>query len=136
MNRPGAARSAWFGRYGVITSFVLHCVTGLAAVAAHYGIMWAVLRAGTPSLAATCLGFAGGAATRFFLSYHTVFAPTRRARSAALRFVGALGLQFLANAGLFWALTQLGLPVWPAQVITTIALTVINYLIYRLWVFT
>jgi len=30
---------------------------------------------------------------------------------------------------------ELGLPLWPAQIVTTVLLTVSNYLAYRLWVF-
>jgi putative flippase GtrA len=32
-------------------------------------------------------------------------------------------------------LTQQGIAVWPAQIATTVLLTVVNYLVYRWWVF-
>ncbi len=54
---------------------------------------------------------------------------------AAFKFSVSLLLQFVANAVLFSFLASLSVPVWPAQLTTTIALTAGNYLVYRYWVF-
>jgi putative flippase GtrA len=56
-------------------------------------------------------------------------------QTAGLRFAVAIAAQLAANTGLLAALTGAGLTVWPAQVVTTILLTVVNYLVYRWWVF-
>lgn len=118
-----------------IHTFVLHVMTGFIAVAAHYASMYALLRAGLTGVPASTLGFVAGALTRFALSYWHIFEPTRGVRVAGMRFVVAIALQMAANSGLLALLLQSGLSVWPAQVTTTVALTFVNYLGYRLWVF-
>lgn len=116
-------------------SFSLHVVTGLAAVAVHYALMYGLLRAGLTPVAATTGGFAGGALARFVLSYAHIFTPTKGVQAAGARFVVAIVAQLVANSAMLAALTQAGLAVWPAQVLTTILLTFGNYLVYRWWVF-
>jgi putative flippase GtrA len=116
-------------------SFSLHVVTGFAAVAAHYALMYALMQAGLAAVPASAVGFLAGALTRFALSYAHIFTPTQGVPAASLRFAVAIGAQLAANSALLAALTQSGLPVWPAQVTTTILLTFVNYLVYRWWVF-
>lgn len=116
-------------------SFSLHVVTGFAAVAAHYGLMYALIRFGLAPVPASAVGFAAGALTRFVTSYAHIFAPTRGVHAAGLRFVVTIVAQLAANSALLAVLTQSGVAVWPAQVATTIALTFVNYLVYRWWVF-
>ena len=118
-----------------IHSFSLHVVTGFAAVAAHYLLMYVLMRIGLSPLPASAAGFMAGALTRFVLSYAHVFAPTQGVHAAGLRFIIAIAAQLAANTGLLAALTATGLAVWPAQVLTTVLLTVVNYLVYRWWVF-
>jgi putative flippase GtrA len=84
---------------------------------------------------ASTLGFVGGASTRFILSYWHIFEPSRGVRVASLRFAVVIALQMLANSALLALLLEAGISLWPAQVTTTIALTFVNYLAYRLWVF-
>ncbi len=122
-------------RYNWSVGFVAHVITGVMATGVHYLIMWALLKAGLSPLAASSLGFVGGAVTRFFLSYFHVFAPQSSVPSAAGRFVLVLALQMALNAVLLAGLMQL-LPLWWAQLVTTAILTVFNYVAHRLWVFT
>ncbi len=134
MSEP--TRQAWYRqRSHVLTGFILHCLSGVIAVAVHYGIMFAALQLGLAPLTSTSLGFAGGALTRFLMAYYHIFTPSDAMHIAAVKFALVLGLQFLANGALFAALTGAGLPVWPAQVLATGLLTVGNYLAYRYWVF-
>lgn len=121
--------------FAMAFSFALHVGTGFIAVAAHYGVMWALLHAGMRPVAASSAGFVGGAATRFALSYTGVFVPTRGVAAAGSRFVVAILLQLMLNSALLAALLSAGIDVWPAQVTATIGLTTINYIIYRAWVF-
>lgn len=116
-------------------SFSLHIVTGCAAVAVHYALMYALIRVGVAPVPASAVGFAGGALTRFVTSYAHIFTPSRGVHAAGLRFVVTVGVQLVSNSLLLATLTQWGMAVWPAQVATTIALTFVNYLIYRWWVF-
>jgi len=118
-----------------IHSFSMHVVTGFAAVAAHYALMYALMRVGVMPISASAVGFVAGALTRFVLSYAHVFSPTQSVHAAGARFVVAIALQLAANTGLLAGLTHAGLAVWPAQVLTTVLLTVVNYLVYRWWVF-
>jgi len=118
-----------------VYTFVLHIATGFLAVAAHYAVMYGLVRGGLAGVPASALGFLAGAATRFALSYWHIFAPTRGVRVASVRFVVVIGIQLVANSALLAALIEAGLELWPAQVLTTIVLTSANYLAYRLWVF-
>ncbi len=120
---------------GLIANFSLHVLTGFAAVAVHYGVLYALLRLSVPPLVASGIGFCGGAATRFALAYWRVFSPSHGLTTAGRRFVVALGLQALANTALLGFLLETGLGVWPAQIATTVLLTFGNYVAYRLWVF-
>jgi putative flippase GtrA len=116
-------------------TFVLHVATGFLAVAAHYAVMWGFVRGGMAGVPASALGFAGGAATRFALSYWHIFEPTRGMKVASARFLVVILLQLAANSALLALLLDGGVPLWPAQIATTIVLTFANYLAYRLWVF-
>jgi putative flippase GtrA len=116
-------------------SFSLYVVTGFAAVAAHYALMYVMLRAGLVPVAASAVGFGGGALTRFILAYAHIFTPSAGVHLAGMRFAVAIAAQLAANSALLAALTNGGVAVWPAQVATTILLTFGNYLVYRWWVF-
>jgi len=119
----------------LLASFTLHVITGFLAVGVHYGILYGLLRVGFDAIAGSAVGFVGGAITRFLLAYHHVFTPSHGLGIAGRRFLVALGLQFVANGALLAGLLAAGLPVWPAQVATTVLLTFANYAVYRLWVF-
>jgi len=120
---------------GLIANFSLHVLTGFAAVALHYGVLYGLLKLGVAPLAASAIGFCGGALTRFALSYWRVFSPSHGLTIAGRRFVIAIALQAAANTALLALLLSLGVGVWPAQIATTIVLTFVNYAAYRLWVF-
>jgi putative flippase GtrA len=64
-----------------------------------------------------------------------VFTPSESVVFALPRFLLALAAQWALNALLLGGLMQTGLSVWVAQITTTILLTFVNYLVYRLWVF-
>jgi putative flippase GtrA len=120
---------------GLIANFSLHVLTGFAAVAVHYSVLYALLRIDVPPLVASGIGFCGGAATRFALAYWRVFAPTQGLTTAGRRFAVVLGIQAVMNTALLGLLLSTGIGVWPAQIATTILLTFGNYVAYRLWVF-
>ena len=115
--------------------FVRHVLTGLLAVLVHYGLMSMALRADAAPLVATSIGFIGGAVVRFLTAYFHVFAPSELVKLALPRFLLALTAQWVLNALLLGGLMQAGLSVWIAQITTTVLLTFVNYLVYRLWVF-
>ena len=116
-------------------SFAFHCATGLLAVAAHYAVMWLLLRFGVNAVAASAVGFLCGAAVRFLFAHFAVFAPAQRVRATLAKFGMLLLVQLGSNSLLLTALVAMDVPVWWAQVAVTIFLTFINYAVYRLWVF-
>ena len=118
-----------------IVRFARHVLTGVLAVLVHYGLMSLALRADAAPLIATSIGFIGGAIVRFLTAYFHVFAPCESVRFALPRFVLALAAQWALNVILLGGSMQMGLSVWVAQIATTILLTFVNYLVYRLWVF-
>jgi putative flippase GtrA len=126
-------RRAFF--IGLVANFTLHVLTGFIAVAVHYSMLYLLLQVSMPPLVASAIGFCGGAVTRFVLAYYRVFAPTQGLTAAGWRFVVVIGAGMLANTALLGALLGAGLSVWPAQIATTISLTLGNYIAYRLWVF-
>ena len=125
----------WGGIKSWAHGFALHIITGLAAVAVHYSLMWFTIKLGAVPVVASSSGFLAGALVRFLLSYRHVFSPTIGAPTALFRFVAALALQMMANALLLGLLIQMNIGVWSAQIVATAVLTVVNYMIYRLWVF-
>ncbi len=121
-------------KYNWLTGFVLHLITGAMATTAHYGVMWLLLQAGFTSLVATSVGFVFGAVTRFFLSYFHVFSSKATIPMAIGRFIFALLVQLACN-GLLLNEIHKFIPLWEAQVVTTITLTVFTYIAHRVWVF-
>jgi len=115
--------------------FTQHLLTGAIATAAHYVVMWLALSAQLSPAVATSVGFIVGAATRFLFSYYHVFEPGKGAAATVPHFILALGLQMLVNAGLLTVFLSMSLPVWPSQVLTTVLLTIFNFLIQKYWVF-
>ncbi len=118
-----------------IVRFARHILTGVLAVLVHYGLMSLALRVDAAPLIATSIGFIGGAIVRFLTAYFHVFAPSESVKFALPRFLLALAVQWALNALMLSGLMGAGLSVWVAQVATTILLTFVNYLVYRLWVF-
>lgn len=115
-------------------SFVLHVLTGFLVVGAHYSVMWLLVAVGMGGVAASAIGFLGGAATRFAMSYR-IFSPDHGVPVALWRFAIALGLQWVANIALLEGFLLAGLGLWIAQFSVTVLLTVLNFLAYRIWVF-
>ena len=115
--------------------FFQHLVTGIIATAAHYTVMWFILSVEILPTIATTIGFIAGATTRFLFSYFHIFEPERDWSAAVPYFILALGLQMLLNAFLLSLFISLNIPVWPSQVLTTGLMTILNFMVYKFWVF-
>lgn len=115
--------------------FSLHVLTGFLAVGAHYSVMWVLTQLGMAAVPASATGFCGGALVRFALSHYAVFSPADGVTATLPRFLVAVAAQLTANSLLLAGLLALGLSVWTAQVCTTVLLTFVNYVAYRVWVF-
>ncbi len=101
---------------------------------AHYSAMWMFLQMNVASLTATSAGFLFGAVTRFLLSYFHIFSPSAAIPKAVGRFILALSAQMGFNTVLVAGFLHI-MPIWHAQIMTTMLLTVFNYIVYRIWVF-
>jgi putative flippase GtrA len=115
--------------------FVLHVFTGAVSVIAHYMLMGLLLRQGVGPLVASSVGFSAGAVVRFLTAYLFVFEPEDSWRHALPRFIVSLGIQGTGNAGLLWFFIALQIPIWAAQILATGLMTILNFLMYRVWVF-
>ncbi len=97
--------------------------------------MWVLLKQDIAPLTASIFGFCAGAIVRFLTAYLAVFEPEQPWALALPRFLASLVIQGAGNAGLLWLLLALNLPVWIAQILVTGAMTILNFVVYRLWVF-
>ena len=118
-----------------LSKFSLHVLTGGISVLIHYGAMWILLTQDVGPLTASIFGFCAGATIRFLTAYLAVFEPAQPWGRALPRFLASLILQGACNAGLLWLLLALHFPVWIAQILVTGAMTILNFVVYRLWVF-
>ena len=90
----------------------------------------------TASHYATTIGFAIGAAVKYWLNYTAVFRSRARHTRAIMRFAITLGAMIALNALVFRAFEHgLGLHYILAQAITTVLLIAPGYLVHRHWVF-
>ncbi len=69
------------------------------------------------------------------MAYFKVFTPKNSVILTIPRFLLALAVQGILNSTLLALLLAAGMAVWWAQIATTTAMTFLNYLVYRLWVF-
>ena len=110
---------------------------GGIATASHYATTIAAVEVlAIAPLAATTLGFAIGAAVKYWLNYTAVFRSRARHARAIARFGITLGALIALNALVFRAFEHgLGMHYVMAQAITTVLLIAPGYLIHRHWVF-
>lgn len=118
-------------------SLPLYVGTGGVATASHYVVTVASVEVfAVAPIVASVMGFATGAAIKYWLNYSMAFASRARHARAMVRFALALALLMALNTALF-ALFQrgLGMHYLLAQAITTILLIAPGYVIHREWVF-
>lgn len=118
-----------------LKSFFLHIITGFICVAVHYSIMNFMILVGSNPLLASSVGFVFGAIMRFLLAYYHVFTPESTIPDALPKFIIALVFQGCLNLLLLNLFLFLGLTVWVSQIIATIVMTVLNFIVYKIWVF-
>jgi putative flippase GtrA len=115
--------------------FFLHVITGFLAVLLHYAVMSQLLEENYSPVIASSGGFVFGALTRFFMAYFHVFSPKSSIAHTLSKFILCLVIQAFLNFLLLKAFIGLSMPIWWSQIFTTGSLTVINYVVYRVWVF-
>jgi putative flippase GtrA len=122
---------------GQITRFV---ASGGAVAALYMATTATLLAIGTRAQLALVIGYALGLVLHFTLNRHFVFMPSR---GFAHR-VSAQGVRYLAVAAGGYAVTAAALATLPGRlstpsvvvfVVVTVAITVVNFVILRSWVF-
>lgn len=109
---------------------------GGVSTLAHWAVMAVLVHLGAMPLLGTVVGATVGAATNYGLQYHVTFRSDRAHRHALPRYLLVCGVGWLANALLFAGLYNgLNLPVAAAQVLTTMAVAVLSYGLYKQLVF-
>jgi len=110
--------------------------SGGLATALHWLVMTALVSIQVPAVAATALGAIAGACLNYLLQYHFTFrARTDHTKSVPV-YVLVAALGWLANLGLFAGLhLLLDLPAASAQVLTTGIVALLNYVLYKRFVF-
>ena len=99
--------------------------------------MWGLLAFDvcTPAPASSA-GYGLGALFNYYLNHRYTFRSLLNHQSAVLRFAGLVAIGLTLNAALLDQLSQdFGLNLWVSQIIATIAVTLINFLLAKLWVY-
>ena len=114
-----------------------YVAAGLAATGSHYAVMVALVQwAGWWEVAASSAGFLAGAAVKYPLNYWVVFRSSARHGDALVRFAIGLAAGFALNGIILAALlATLDAHYLVSQVLTTGAVTLVNYLLARNWIF-
>lgn len=114
-----------------------YVASGLAATGSHYAVMVALVQwAGWWEVAASSAGFLAGAAVKYPLNYWVVFRSGARHGDALVRFAIGLAAGFALNGIILAALlATLDAHYLVSQVLTTGAVTLVNYLLARNWIF-
>ncbi len=115
--------------------FFWHVITGFMATGAHYGLMAVALNWFPSAVFASSLGFIAGALTRFLTAHTIVFRGHRLLWPTAWRFLISLLIQLILNAVLLQLLLLIIDHLWLAQVMATALMVVVNFIVYKTWVF-
>ena len=120
-----------------VARLVSYVASGLAATAAHYGVMVALVQwAGWWEVAASSAGFLAGAAVKYPLNYWVVFRSSAHHGRALVRFFIGIAAGFALNAAILAVLlATLDTHYLVSQVLTTGLVTLVNYLLARNWIF-
>lgn len=118
-------------------SLPVYVGAGGLATASHYAVTIAAVEAfSVAPIAASMMGFAMGAAIKYWLNYSVAFRSRARHARAMVRFAVALAALLALNTLLFGAFQRgLGLHYLIAQALTTVLLIAPGYVIHRQWVF-
>ena len=116
-------------------SFATFLCVGGACTAAHYLVMLLLMRAGMPAVGASSIGFLLSALLNYLLNEQLTFHSDEGRRVTAPRFAAVALGGLVMNYLLLAALIRAGLPILPAQLLTTLGVIVWNYSIHGAWTF-
>lgn len=123
-------RYVWNGQFSRFSAF------GAIGTIAHYTVLVSVvaLLGESAVLGATC-GAVVGALINYLLNYRFTFSSSLRHRDTLPRFLLMAGVGVLMNALIVGVLTAAGLHYMIAQVVATLTVLLINYLVSKKWIF-
>lgn len=113
-----------------------YLISGGLATLLHWGTMAWLISVAISANTATALGALTGALLNYLLQFHFTFRSTQAHSDAIPRYLLITSLNWCVNNALFAGLrgfTPLGVPV--AQLITTLFVMVLNFIMYRRFVF-
>jgi putative flippase GtrA len=116
--------------------FLRFAAMGAFGTGVHYAILIVLVSLFSQSASLSAMiGATAGAFTNYFLNYHFTFASDRRHREALPRFMTMAALGVAMNGLIVAALTHYQLNYLVAQVIATLAILSINFMVSRIWIF-
>lgn len=121
----------------MLRQLVMFALVGAVGTAGHYLVLIALKETGLASVTtATSCGFAVGALINYVLNYRFTFASGKRHAEALPKFLVVAASGALLNYALMWWLSRE--TAWHyllAQILTTAAVLVWNFLLNRAWTF-
>ncbi len=109
--------------------------SGLATLS-HWLVMAIMIAMDISAAIATAIGAMIGAVVNYLLQRKVTFQSTVRHTRAIPTYLLVVLISWCANLGIFISLHDgLMLPTWPAQVITTLTVASLSYLLYKRIVF-
>jgi putative flippase GtrA len=119
-----------------LNNFLRFLIVGVMATALHYFIMGTLLyTTSIDNIIASGTGFALSAVFNYLANAHFTFRSAQTHRHALPRFCITLSAACLINMGVLYGLTQLGVPLIPAQLIATAVVMIWNFTVSALWTF-
>lgn len=111
-------------------------LAGALATLGHYATLQCLLELGSNAINANIIGTLCGATLNYLMLYYGIFRCVEAHKTVIPRYLLTVAFVLLANPllfALFYAL--LGLPVWPAQLLSTALIWLINLRLYQRKVF-
>lgn len=106
------------------------------ATSTHWIVMAALIYAGSQAAVATGIGAMIGAVVNYLLQRKVTFRSSKSHATAVPAYLLVVLITWCANLVIFISLHHgLAVPTWPAQVITTLTVAVLSYLLYKRIVF-
>ena len=115
--------------------FVRFLGAGATATATHYATLITLVGFGVAALPASAAGSVAGLLMHYCISSRWVFTPVRPQRATFGRFILVSALAFFLNSLLMWAGLALGLHYLVAQILSTIFVMLVNYVLHANWTF-
>lgn len=118
------------------SSLLRYLAVGLLSFGVDFGLLVVSREVfGTPVWVAASIGFWGSLAVNFGLNRVFTFGSVAPAGRALFRYSCLLGFNYVATVVIVAGAEQVGLSYALAKVAATAAMTVWNYVLYRVWVF-